>query len=430
MPEPAESPARRTDVVVVGAGLAGLNAARILTRSGLDTVVLEAQDAVGGRLRTDLVDGFRCDRGFQVFNTSYPEARQALDLAALELRPFTQGVAVYLDGHRHRLVDPRRHPLDLPATLRAPVGSLADKARFAVLALRDAAVPAGTLIAAPDRHTAQALRERGISPQLIDKVLRPFLAGVFLEDRLETSARFADLVIRSFVRGTIAVPAIGMSAIAEQLAATLPPRSVCLSTPVTAVRPDRAETPYGAVLARAVIVATDPAAAGRLLPGLPVPELRRVTTIYHATDEPPLAEPILVLDGERHGPVTNTVVLTAAAPTYSTEGRALVSSSVVGDYGRDATALERAVRGHLATLYGADTRRWEHVATYHLPKALPAMTPPHDFRKPVRWGDGYVCGDHRDSSSQQGALVSGRRAAEAVISDLRCSAGDAARGQR
>lgn len=408
------------DVVVVGAGLAGLCAARHLNAAGLAVRVLEASDDVGGRVRTDVVDGFRLDRGFQVHNTAYPEASRMLDHAALDLRAFTRGVLVSVGDSRYELSDPRQRPTAVLSALRAPVGALADKARFAGVALRCALTPPHRLLSRAETTAAAALRDRGISPALLDSVLRAFLAGVFLEGDLTTTSHFMDMVLRTFVRGTVCVPATGMGAVPRQLAAGLPAGTVQTRTPVRGVAPGRVRTDRGETTAGAVVVATDAAAAGRLLPTVRVPRRHRVVTVYFAAETSPLPGPTLVLDGEARGPVTNAVVMTEAAPTYSPDGRALVSASVVGPPLGDPRRLERAVRTHLGVLYGVSTQRWEHLATYDLPEALPAMPPPHDFRRPVRLQPGlYVCGDHRDSSSIQGAMVSGRRAAEAVLQDVR-----------
>ncbi len=414
---------RRTDVVVVGAGVAGLAAARHLAAAGVDVAVLEAEDAVGGRVRTDLVDGFRLDRGFQTLNTAYPEPRRLLDLDALRLRPLHPGVVVYAEGRRHRLSDPRRRPQDTVTTCRAPVGSAMDKARLAALLARLAAMPAERILQAPERTTAEALAERGFSPQMVERLLRPLLAGFFGEAELTTSSRFAELMLRCLARGHACVPAAGMGAIPAQLAAGLPAGSVHPGVTVTAVSADRVETDQGEVRARAVIVATGPRVAARLLPGLHEPDLHPVTTFYHAADTSPLSEPVLLLDGEGRGPVAHTVVVSDAAPEYAPPGRALIASTVVG-HGRAADPagldeLERAVRRRLGVLYGLDTSRWDHIATYHVAEALPAMPPPHNFRRPVRLVGGlYVCGDHRASASLQGAMVSGRRAALAALADL------------
>lgn len=403
---------------MVGAGLAGLCAARHLQAAGVDVAVLEQSDGVGGRVRTDVVDGYRLDRGFQVYNTAYPESARMLDHEALQLRAFTPGALVHLRGRRHRVADPRRRPQSVPATLVAPIGSLADKVRAGVIAAGDAVLPEQRLLRRPETTTAAALRARGLSEQMVDRFFRPFLGGVFLETELSTSSRFFDVVLRSFARGTLCVPALGMGAIPQQLAAGLPAGTVRLGSRVRSltglgVRVDGAE-----LRARAVVVATAAPAAGRLLPGLAVPPMNRVTTVYHAADTSPTEEPILVLDGE-NGLVADTIVLSDAAPSYAPPGRALVSSSVVGDDGQDPAGLERLVRRRIADLYGVDTSGWEHVETYHVREALPAMPPPHDFEQPVRVGDGrYVCGDHRDSGSIQGAMVSGRRAAQAVLADL------------
>ncbi len=399
------------DVVVVGAGLAGLACARRLVAAGVGVSVVEAGDAVGGRVRTDRVDGMLLDRGFQVHNTGYPEAVRVLDHAALDLRRFSAGALVRVGDRLHRVGDPRRTPTWAPATTLAPIGSLQDKARIALLAAQAGLRSPDALLSRPETTTYEALRARGLSDEVVDRFFRPFLSGVFLEDQLETSSRFFDLVWRSFVRGSQCVPSAGMQAIPEQLATGL---DVRLEHPAEQVRAGSVLVAGDHLAPRAVVVAAAAPDAGRLLPGLDVPAQRSVTTHYHLAPEPPVAPPAIVLDGEASGPVANTVVLTNAAPSYA-PGRVLVSSSVVhGD------ASEPVVRAHLARLYGVDTGAWEHVAAYEVRAALPSQAPPMGrFVKAVRLEPGlYVCGDHRDSASIQGALVSGRRAADAVLRDL------------
>ena len=248
--------------------------------------------------------------------------------------------------------------------------------------------------------------------------MRPFLAGVFCEAELRTSSRFFDLVWRCFARGSLGVPAAGMGAIPDQLARALPPGTIRLTAAVSHVGPGTvALAGGGQVHARAVVVATDGASASRLLGArLSAPATNGCTTYYHLADAAPTQLAAIAVDGQRSGPVANSVVLTNVAPSYATENRILVSSTVVGK----TAPAETEVRRHLQQLWGVATSGWEHVATYALPDALPAQAPPlATLRRPVRMGDGlYVCGDHRDTASIQGALVSGRRAAQSVLADL------------
>ena len=409
-----------SDALVIGAGLAGLTCARELVRAGYHVAVVEASDAVGGRIRTDEVDGLLLDRGFQLINPAYPEVQRALDVEALALRSFTPGAQVLTDSGSYVIADPRRGG-SLFGALRADVGSKFAKSRFAAYALGCAVASTSGLAQRPDVNAYDALRSAGVSAELIDRFIRPFLAGVFLDDSLATSRRFMDLVLRSFVRGTPSVPARGMQAIPLQIADGIPRESISLGVRALSIEKQTVHLTSGSHRARAIIVAADVPGVSMLLPDLPVPPARAVTTWYHLAHVPPQSltrgKPILVLDGRvTHGPLTNSVVLSHAAPSYASHGRVLVSSSALGLHGH---MKQSDILGHLSELYATNAADWELVGTYEIPFALPAQDPPFSRRLPVDLGGGvFVAGDHRDTASIQGAMVSGRRVAESVTAHL------------
>ena len=399
------------DAVIVGAGLAGLSCAVDLHQAGYDVVVLEASDGVGGRVRTDTVDELLLDRGFQLLNPAYPALSGFVDLEALELMSFDAGLVVSSHGHHTVLADPRRAPRDAGRSLNHLTGSFSEKLRFGRYAVRATTLPPSRLKALPDVPWGEALDHAGVRGRLRTGVLEPFLAGVLAEDGQETSRVFVDLLIRTFVRGTPALPARGMQALPDQLAKRLPADVVRLENPVDEVTAGRVRTPAGDFRGRAVVVATDGPQSARLT-GLPAPPVRGLTTYYHQVAASPAERKMLHIDGERRGPVVNTAVVSDIAPSYCTRG-ALVATTVLGAH--EDSRTERAMLAQLAYIYRVDTSEWNRVASYPIESALPAMVPPLDLRQPVDLGRGlFVCGDHRDTASIQGAIVSGRRTAVAV----------------
>jgi phytoene dehydrogenase-like protein len=405
----------RAEVVVVGAGLAGLSAATRLADAGRDVHVVDAAGHVGGRLATERVDGFVVDRGFQVLNTGYPRVAD-LDLDALDLGWFWTGAIVRVDGQAHRVVDPRRHPSAGRDTVRAPIGSLPRKAAIGVFSARAGYEPVARLLSAPERTAEESLRAAGVGDLALERFFRPFLAGVLLESGLETSSRYLDLVWRSFVRGRVGLPAAGMQSVGEQLATRLRPDRIHLHTRVEEVEGRSVRTAAGTTTADAVVVATDPDTAAALLPGIRASAPRQVTTHLHVLPASPWPDPLIVL-GAPGGQLVNTVVVSDAQPAYSADGRALVASSTL------AVTTEREVREEVARAHGVSAADLEHLTSVTVPGAQPAATPPLQHRRPVDLGGGlFVCGDHRDTPSIQGAMASGARAARAVLRALRTGA--------
>lgn len=403
------------DVLVVGGGLAGLACARDLAGNGFDVRVLEASDGVGGRMRSDPHEGFVIDRGFQVFNTSYPQVRRRFPLRDLLLRPFTPGVLVHTPDGPLRFSDPTRGPRQLGDLRPGRLAGTRDLIALAVLSGRDMLAPVRSLKRGEDRATRTTLASAGFSEEFVERFFRPFLSGVFLEDQLETSGKVFHLVWRSMLRGTLCLPGAGIGAVPRLLADGLPPDTVRLDTPVARLTDDGVELDSGSELAaRAVVVATGPGPAGRLLPGLDLPAYRVVTTYYHAAPRTPLAEATLMTDTRRR--FLNTCVLSEVVPGYAPPGMSLIATSVLGP---DQEGQEVWLRDALAEAYGTDTAGWELLTVRTIPDALPAMPPPQPLTRTSRVPGGhYVCGDHRTTGSVQGALASGARAAREVARDL------------
>ncbi|MBY0508205.1 MAG: FAD-dependent oxidoreductase [Bryobacteraceae bacterium] len=387
------------EVIIAGAGLAGLACAKHLMSRGVEALVLEASDGVGGRVRTDRVDGFLLDRGFQVLLTAYPEAQATLDYAALELQPFAPGALVQWQGARHLLADPWRQPLSAWETLRSPIGTWMDKLRIGRMRYR--ALQARPLAV----DTRAYLAEQGFSSRFIEQFFRPFFGGIFLERDFRTPAAMAEFVFRMMAYGDSSLPKHGMGEISRQLAQGL---QVRLRTPVKSVHEKTVTLESGETLsAAAIVVAADGPAAARLA-GVAAPASRGVSCLYYAADRAPVTEPLLVLNGDGQGPVNNFCVPSAVSAAYAPPGAALLAATVLG-----IDPDESAVREQLAGWFGPEAHTWRHLRTYRLAHAQPET---NSGAFPPGW---HICGDHRESASIQGALVSGRHTAERIIHELR-----------
>lgn len=413
------------DIAIVGAGLTGLAAAVELHEAGHAVQVFEGSDRAGGRVATDEVDGHLCDRGFQIMLAAYPDAGTLIDLDRLDMRWFAAGALVRRDGRFHRLGDPLQAPGTALTTLRAPVGTLADKLR--ILSFRQAVRrgPVGAVWSRPETTARQRLEAAGFSPLMIEGLLGPLFTGITLDPELGVSSRVLEFVFRMLSSGPAGVPARGMGAIPAQLAARLPEGAVATGVPVTAVGPGAVTLADGEqVAADAVVVATDRAAAGRLC-GLDDPGWRSSTTLWLAAPEAPVAEPILVLngDGPAGGPPSSLAVMSAVSPAYAPAGSSTIAVSAPGT----GAELVDALRAQLRSWYGPVADTWatlrvDEIAHSHpvvplgTPRTLVAalnrdLQPTDDPAAAAVW----VCGDHLADPSINGAIASGRAAATAVL---------------
>lgn len=439
-------------VVIVGGGIAGLCCAKSLTEAGRGVVLLDASDRVGGRVATDRITSpngdFRVDRGFQVYLTAYPEGAQVLDLRALGLATFEPGADVWLDGRFHRVSDPFRRPQDAIKLFGSPVATLEDKARLALLDRRVRSGLADDLWSGPERPTIEALREAGFGDRTIDRFFRAFFGGVFFDRELRTSSRMFNFTYRMFATGLAALPRDGMAEIPAQLAARLPTGAVRLGARVKRVEPGRVWLEGGETLdASAVVLATDGSKAQSLLRTASPPDevapsqtvrWRSMTSLAFDAPAGLGAERFLLLDGEGRGPVNHAAVVSDVQPRLAPAGRSLVLASVVEPASTDgsgawiadadvahrlplehaaASDMVRHAREQLSMWFGRSTDDWPLLRAERIAKALPDQAGGwlDPAQRPVRRAGFFVCGDWIDNASINGAMVSGRRAAEAVL---------------
>lgn len=411
------------DVVIIGAGIAGLSCALTLRENNLTFAILESGDRVGGRVQTDIKEGFRLDHGFQVLQTGYPEARRMLDLENLKLKKFPAGVAVRYRGKFHIVADPRHHPRYILSTLVSPIGTIKD--RFAMLRLARS-VCQGTfeqIFSQPEEKTIDFLYNQGFSEGFIRRFFVPFFAGACLDPTIQASSRVLQYIFRVFADGDAALPEYGMADIPRQMAAKLPAEAVRLNSRAERIENGIVTLADGSKIeGRRMVIATSQPALEKLL-GLPSSDSSiGESCLYFASDwRPPFKDPFLVLNGDGNGPINNMAFPSQVAPGYSASGKTLIAAVVLGQKYLGKEDLEDQVRSQCSEWFGTAVKNWDHLHTYHIEHALPYQEPPtpNPYMLPAPVGKKVrTCGEHGSLPGTQWALLSGRKTAEVIVEEI------------
>ncbi|MEC5166401.1 phytoene dehydrogenase-like protein [Flavobacterium sp. PL11] len=409
----------KQDVIIVGAGLAGLSAAVYLHRQGRKVLILEASDRAGGRVKTDSQDGFLFDQGFQVLLTAYPETQALLNYKDLKLKKMLPGATVLYDGGQFEIADPFRRPSAAFATLFAPVGTLKDKINTLWLKNRLQNLSIEEIFEQPEQTTQKQLIEYGFSSKMIQRFYAPFLSGIFLENELKTSRRMFDFVMKMFSDGDVAIPELGMEEIPKQLLAMLPDNRILCNSEVTAIVDNKVTLADGTVYeANQILLATN---ANKLTQHF-VPNQKmsaqQVTNIYFEANEAPTKKAVVVLNASLNKKwVNNLTVMTNVSEAYAPKGKILISVSYNGTPEIDGTTLAENMKQELKQWYGEKVDNWKMLKSYRIKYALPTQESVRNTIDPSELkitNHLFICGDNLLNGSINAAMKTGRLAAEAM----------------
>ena len=406
-------------ITIIGAGISGLTAAVYLHQKGYKVQILEASDRAGGRIKTDLIEGFRLDRGFQVLLTEYPETKALLDYKKLNLKRFLPGATVLYDEGQFEIADPFRRPTATFATIFAPVGSLKDKINTFFLKNKLIKISIPNIFKQPEIETISQLSNYGFSQKMIDRFYKPFFSGIFLENDLKTSSSMFDFVMKMFSNGDAAIPELGMEEIPKQLVAMLPENSIQYNVKVTLIENNQIICENGPTLkADKIIIATEATALAINYIPKAKQNFHQVTNVYFEAKIAPTKKAVVVLNAATTKKwVNNLTVQSNVSEKYAPKGKVLISISYNGFPSIDDVTLAENMKTELKRWYGNQVEDWKMLKTYRINYALPNQEKVTNevSDSEMKIGENlYICGDHLLNGSINAAMKSGRLVAELI----------------
>ncbi|MGB3212899.1 MAG: NAD(P)/FAD-dependent oxidoreductase [Desulforhopalus sp.] len=412
------------DAVIIGAGVAGLACAKVFEQNKLSYLLLEAGNQPGGRVRTDMVDGFQLDHGFQVLQTGYPDVTQYLQLEELQLQKFPAGVAVRFNGRFHIIADPRYHPRHLLSTIGSHIGSFGDRLAMLKLAYHVCRRPFEELFNDPEEKTIDYLKRCGFSNRYIRSFFVPFFAGACLDKNINASSRVLQYIFRLFATGDAALPSGGMAEIPLHIAKSLTKDTIQFNSKAVQVKDGAVTLEDGRLIqGRHIVVATPEPVLQDLLQIKTRNRSVGESCLYYSTDwTPPFKKPFLLLNGDGRGPVNNIAFPSLVARGYAPAGKTLIAVVVVDDDWRKNADLDGEVRKQCTEWFGKAVTGWEHIRTYRLEHALPDQSPPthNPYHLPQPFSENIrICGEYQSLPGLQWSLMSGHMTGKCLVETIK-----------
>jgi protoporphyrinogen oxidase len=404
-------------IYIIGAGISGLVAAIELEKSGFHPVILERSSEIGGRMKTDVFNGFLLDHGFQVLNTAYPEAKQYLDFGQLQLKSFDPGAVIFEGKESYIITDPLRDPLKIVGMAFSKVGTFLDKVKMFTLTQELKKKSNQAIFAEKSIPTLQYLKNYGFSDSVIHNFFKPFFRGIFLEKKLGTSSRMFEFIFKMFAQGNAAIPAKGMAQIPEMLRGQLKKTEILFNTPINFLEGKKIHLLDGEILhADRIIVATQPDSIIPQLRGQ-FPEAQKVINLYFHLQKSFMARPMIgLLAGEGHL-INNLVFMDDVSPEYAPRDKALLSVTVL-ETTLSEKELIKGVQAELEIISGIKAEYFKFLKSYFIDYALPSVDDPKYSIPSTEckiYDDVFLAGDYLLNGSINAAMTSGRIAAEALI---------------
>lgn len=403
---------------IVGAGISGLIAAKTLEQQGYHPTIIEATNRAGGRVKTDIVEGYQLDHGFQVLLDAYPEAKKHLDYNKLALQSFLPGAHIYNKGKAQSIGDPLRNLGLLFPTLSASVGNVSDKLKILKLNARLKKTTVKAIFKKEETSTIVYLQKLGFSDKIISQFFKPFFTGIFLEPELKTSSRLFEFVYKMFGEGLAVLPKDGIGAIAKQLQKQLKHTNIIFNTAVSTVHDDHLMLEDGSRLETHFTVITKGAA--KLIPNLSNQSTswKSCCNLYFETEQRSIQKPLIGLVTDEEALINNIFFHNSLATT-SKGNKQLLSVTVVKSYHFNESALIDKVKDDLKKYCSIEVIR--HIKTYHIKEALPALSqlqydisPTETQLKPTI----FQAGDEQLFGSLNAAMIAGERAAQGIMMTL------------
>lgn len=403
---------------IVGAGISGLIAATVLEQNGYYPVIIEATDGVGGRIKTDIVDGYQLDHGFQVLLTAYPAAQKYLDFESLQLQKFLPGASIFKNGKQKVIGDPLRDISLLFSTLFSGIGRFSDKIKILKLNKKLKEKTLSEIFSEREQSALSYLMDLGFSFKMIDDFFTPFFSGIFLENKLETSSRMFEFVYKMFGEGYAALPKAGIGAIPKQLSQNLKRTVFKFNTKVSSITDSEILLSDGQKLkSNFTIVATEPS---KLIQNLKtqLTEWKSCDTLYFETESRAIKKPLIGLI-PKYGTLINNIFYNTSLEVVSKANKELLSVTIVNNQNLSGEILIKRVEKELKEYCGIDSCKF--IKHYSIPMSLPKLNNLQYQILPseTQLNDTvFLAGDILLNGSLNAAMISGEMAALELIKNL------------